>query len=57
MERRWKDFGIRYGELDEVGRTIVEEIIASYPNERLKNLVEQVKIDKNAKYKSLTRNK
>ena len=43
MERRWKDFGNRYGELDQVGQTIVEEILASYPNERLKTLVELVK--------------
>ena len=43
MERRWKDFGNRYGELDQVGLTIVEEILASYSNERLRTLVELVK--------------
>ena len=43
MERRWKDLGNRYGELDQVGLTIVEEILASYSNERLRTLVELVK--------------
>ncbi len=43
MERRWKDLGNRYGELDHVGLTIVEEILASYSNERLRTLVELVK--------------
>ena len=43
MERRWKDLGNRYGELDQVGLTIVDEIVASYSNERLRTLVELVK--------------
>lgn len=42
MERRWKDLGNRYGELNQVGLTIVDEILASYSNERLKTLVELV---------------
>jgi Virulence factor/Scaffold protein Nfu/NifU N terminal/HEAT repeats len=43
MERRWKDLGNRYGELDQVGLTIVDEIVASYSNERMRTLVELVK--------------
>ena len=41
LQRKWADWGVRYGELDEVGSVIVEEIIATYPQERLNNLIEQ----------------
>ena len=43
MERRWKDYGNRYGELEQVGVTIVEELLAAYPDERLNTLVDLVK--------------
>jgi hypothetical protein len=45
MERRWKDFGNRYGEsgLEQVGETIVEELLAAYTNERLNRMVDLVK--------------
>ena len=51
MERRWKDYGNRYGELEQVGQTIVEELLASYSNERLKTLVSQVKNPQNLQFK------
>jgi len=40
MERRWKDYGNRYGDVAAVGEIIVEEILAAYPNDRLQLLVE-----------------
>jgi hypothetical protein len=40
LERRWKDLGNRYGELDRVGETVIEELLAVYPNERLNLLVD-----------------
>lgn len=43
MIRKWKELGTRYGEMEQVGQTIVEEIIAAYPEERLKKLVEAAK--------------
>lgn len=39
-ERQWKDFGIRYGNIDEIGFEVVEEISASYDESRLNELVE-----------------
>jgi len=39
-ERIWKDFGNRYGNMDQVGETVVEEILAAYPIDRLHRLVE-----------------
>lgn len=39
--RRWKNLGIRYGELDQLAEQIAEEIEASYPDERLQSLVER----------------
>ena len=51
MERIWKDYGNRYGELEQVGQTIVEELLASYSNERLKALVSLVKNPQNLQFK------
>lgn len=38
LQRKWEDFGIRYGDLDEIGKEVVEEIVAAYPKERLESL-------------------
>ncbi|MGF7087460.1 hypothetical protein JOD24_001296 [Kroppenstedtia sanguinis] len=40
MERKWEDQGIRYGDLDEIGVEVVEEVAATYDPERLERLVE-----------------
>lgn len=37
--RRWDQQGVRYGEFDQIGQEVVEELIAAYPKERLENLV------------------
>lgn len=39
--RKWKDFGVRYGEMQEIGAEVTEEIIAAYPKERLNRLVNE----------------
>lgn len=39
--RKWKEMGVRYGELEDIGQQIVEELGAAYPQERLDQLVEQ----------------
>jgi hypothetical protein len=41
--RKWKDQGVRYGELDEIGQSVVEELIAAYPQERIDSLVKKAK--------------
>lgn len=41
--RKWADYGIRYGEKEEVAETIVHEVEAAYPNERLQAIIEQHK--------------
>ncbi|WP_077213709.1 conserved virulence factor C family protein [Bacillus dakarensis] len=43
LQRKWKDHGVRYGDFDAVGKEVVEELIAAYPEERIKTLVEQAK--------------
>ncbi|MBU8878964.1 conserved virulence factor C family protein [Bacillus sp. FJAT-29790] len=43
MVRKWKEVGIRYGEFDQVGNEVVEELMAAYPDHRLQTLVEQAK--------------
>ncbi|MCU5745514.1 conserved virulence factor C family protein [Staphylococcus sp. SQ8-PEA] len=39
--RKWENFGIRYGELDEVMAEVEEEINALYPDEELEKLVRE----------------
>ena len=41
MERKWKDEGLRYGELRDVGEEVVREISAVYDEKKLKELVER----------------
>ena len=41
FQRKWEDFGIRYGELSEVMEDVVEEITAIYPKDQLQKRVEE----------------
>ncbi|MCU9593632.1 conserved virulence factor C family protein [Caldibacillus thermolactis] len=53
VQRKWMDWGIRYGDMDEIGQTVLEEVQAAYPQSRLDELVEQAKnpnIKKDAKH-------
>lgn len=40
--RKWADYGIRYGEKDEIGEIVVREIEAAYPDERLQEIIAHV---------------
>ena len=40
LERKWVDFGIRYGEKEEIANSIVAEIEATYPESRVAELIE-----------------
>jgi hypothetical protein len=37
--RKWQNQGARYGEFDQIGKEVVEELIAAYPVNRLEELV------------------
>lgn len=37
--RKWQNQGVRYGEFDQIGHEVVEELIAAYPKVRLNELV------------------
>jgi hypothetical protein len=39
--RKWADYGIRYGEKAEIGETVIQEIEAAYPEERLLAIIRQ----------------
>lgn len=39
--RKWADYGIRYGEKDEVGEIVVQEIEAAYPDDRLDEIIKR----------------
>src|SRR5690606_35295893 len=40
LERKWVDFGIRYGEKEEIASSILAEIEATYPENRVVQIVE-----------------
>ncbi|MDQ0976255.1 hypothetical protein QFZ31_006133 [Neobacillus niacini] len=42
--RRWDQQGVRYGDFDQIGQEVVEELIAAYPAERLEELVSGAQI-------------
>lgn len=52
FERRWIDFGVRYGEKEEIAESMLSEIEATYPEQRLTSIVEaansrqEVKLDR-----------
>ena len=38
--RKWQDYGVRYGEMDQVGPEVVEELLATYPKKRIASIIE-----------------
>lgn len=44
--RKWVDYGVRYGEKEDVAAQIAEEVVATYPQERLTALVEEATTEK-----------
>lgn len=38
-ERQWKEFGVRYGDVEDVAKEVTEEIAAAYDQQRLDELV------------------
>lgn len=53
LEREWKEQGVRYGDLDAIGKEVVEEISAAYPPERLERIKDRIihHDDEKGKYK------
>jgi hypothetical protein len=37
--RKWADYGIRYGEKTEIGEIVLQEVEATYPDERLQEII------------------
>jgi hypothetical protein len=47
LQRKWADFGVRYGDKKDIAEQIKEEIEATYPDSRLQQLIEDAKSPKN----------
>ncbi|WP_088006300.1 conserved virulence factor C family protein [Indiicoccus explosivorum] len=41
FQRKWADYGVRYGEKAEIGENVLREIEAAYPQDRLDSLIER----------------
>lgn len=46
--RKWADYGIRYGDKKEIGETVVSEVEAAYPEDRLQEIINQSKEGKSS---------
>lgn len=46
LERKWKEQGVRYGDLQDIGEEVVDELAAAYPQDRLDRLVNAAKQEK-----------
>ncbi len=53
--RKWQDQGDRYGDFDQIGHEVVEELIAAYPQERLEELVKKAQIEESPFVKKAVR--
>ncbi|WHX99004.1 conserved virulence factor C family protein [Neobacillus sp. DY30] len=42
--RKWDALGVRYGDFEQIGKEVIEELIAAYPAERLEDLVSRAQI-------------
>ncbi|PGT83086.1 conserved virulence factor C family protein [Bacillus sp. AFS040349] len=57
LDRQWKEHGVRYGELADIGKEVVDEISAAYSEDRLKRLIkaatekEKTKVQARKSYK------
>ncbi|MES1038635.1 conserved virulence factor C family protein [Peribacillus simplex] len=38
--RKWKDYGVRYGDMEDIVKEVSDELIAAYPEERINRLVD-----------------
>ena len=48
LQRKWADYGVRYGDKKEIALQIKEEVEATYPESRLNQLIESATSSKNA---------
>lgn len=39
LDRQWREHGVRYGDLAEIGKEVVEELSAAYSDDRLQRLI------------------
>ena len=45
LERKWVDFGVRYGDKEQVAQEVLKEVDALYPQDRVESIVENVNTD------------
>ncbi|TRZ37805.1 virulence factor [Niallia circulans] len=55
--RKWQEFGVRYGEFDEIGQAVQEELMAAYPQIRITTLSDAAKNPETAEANVMKREK
>lgn len=57
MVRRWKEFGVRYGDFDQIGQDVLEELMAAYTTDRVNELIQDATNKETAKSVRRTKQK
>lgn len=43
LERKWVDYGVRYGDKEEIAKAVLGEVLATYPEARIQQIVDAAK--------------
>ncbi|MGN1400197.1 MAG: conserved virulence factor C family protein [Bacillus sp. (in: firmicutes)] len=57
LMRKWKDYGYRYGDMDTIGEEINEELLATFTNDKLQQLVQEAQTSSSSSTQPITRNR
>jgi hypothetical protein len=51
LQRKWKEYGVRYGDFDQIAKEVVDELIASFPSSKLEHIVKEDSLLQGSKQK------
>ncbi|MRX70911.1 virulence factor [Bacillus lacus] len=54
LDREWKEQGVRYGDFDDIGREVAEELTAAYSQGRLDRMISQISNKESAEKRERT---
>jgi hypothetical protein len=55
--RKWQNQGVRYGDFDQIGKEVIDELIAAYPQERLEELVAKAQAEESTPEQKFSRSR
>jgi len=55
--RKWQNQGVRYGDFEQIGQEVIDELIAAYPQQRLEELVAKAQSAESASEQKINRSR